>query len=151
MKKQIDDLKATRLLLEKVTNSLTLDELNTTPEGFSNNIGWNLAHIAITQQLLVYSLSGVEPKVSANYIDLFRKGTAPNQDITEEQLKNIKELLASAPDQTLEDYQNGLFKTFKEYPTSYGITLKSVEDAIEFNNLHEALHLGYIMSMKHAL
>jgi hypothetical protein len=47
-----------------------------------------------------------------------------------------------------EDYQHGVFKSYKEYPTSYGFELKSIDDAIIFNNVHESLHLGTIMALK---
>ncbi|MFT7612776.1 MAG: hypothetical protein ACI9J3_001742, partial [Parvicellaceae bacterium] len=40
---------------------------------------------------------------------------------------------------------------FTEYTTSYNITLKTVEEAIAFSNMHEALHLGYAMAIKKAL
>ena len=40
------------------------------------------------------------------------------------------------------DQQFELLKT-----TSYNVILKTVEDAIVFNNIHEGLHLGYMMAL----
>ena len=51
----------------------------------------------------------------------------------------------------IEDYNNSIFQNFSEYPTSYNFTLNSVEDAIQFNNVHEGLHFGYIMAIKKAI
>ncbi len=31
------------------------------------------------------------------------------------------------------------------------LVLKSIEDAIQFNNFHEGIHLGYILALKKAL
>jgi hypothetical protein len=151
MKKQFDNLRATRDLLKKVTKDLSLEELNKVPDGYNNNIAWNVCHIVVTQQLLVYSLSGLQPNISNDLISLFRKGSSPNGAVTAETMKVINEKMDTLIHQTYEDYQNGVFKSYKEYPTSYGITLNSVEEAIDFNNMHEALHLGYVMAMKRAL
>ncbi len=151
MKKQFDNLRATRKLIKSVIENLSLEDFNKIPQGYNNNIGWNVGHIVVTQQLLVYSLSGTKPNISNELINTFRKGTSPENSITEEQLKAILEHMDTAIGQTFEDYQNDAFGTYKEYPTSYGITLNSVVEAINFNNMHEALHLGYIMAMKRAL
>ncbi len=151
MKEQFDNLRATRKLLKLVTENLSLEQLNKIPEGFNNNIAWNIGHIVVTQQLLVYALSGVRPNVSKELIRVFRKGSTPEKPVTEEQMENIFGKMDTAIDQTFEDYQKGIFQTYEEYPTSYGITLRSVEQAIEFNNMHEGMHLGYILAMKRML
>lgn len=117
-----------------------------TPTGYNNSLLWNAAHCAVTMQLLVYKLSGNNMSVSDELINLYRKGTkALEKDVTS--ISSIKELLLSSVTQLQADYDKGLFTSYSEYPTSYGITLNSVEDAILFNNSHEALHFGYMMAM----
>ncbi len=54
----------TRTLFHQILESLTLDQLNTKPKGFNNNIFWNIKHVVITQQLLTYKLSGLPVLVS---------------------------------------------------------------------------------------
>ena len=68
----------------------TLEQLNTIPEGFSNTIFWNIAHIVVTQQLLVYKLSGLPMQVSDDLVEKYRKGTKPEQDATQEEVDLIK-------------------------------------------------------------
>lgn len=46
------------------------------------------------------------------------------------------------------DYERGLFREFKAYQTSYGAKLKDIEQALQFNNVHEGLHLGYMMALR---
>ena len=37
----------------------TLEQLNKIPEGFSNNLIWNIGHIIVAQQRLVYAASNL--------------------------------------------------------------------------------------------
>ena len=140
-----------RKILASFLNSLTLDELNKSPEGFSNNIIWNIGHIIATQQLLVYNLSGLSMHVSENFIKKYGKGSKPNTHISKEEMDEIKTLLFSTLEQTQQDYKNGIFKDFKAYTTSTKSTIKYVQEAIQFNNYHEGIHLGYILAMKKSL
>ncbi len=118
------------------------------PNGFNNSLYWNLAHCVVTQQLLCYKLSGNEMLISDEIVEKYRKGSLAPTDVPSDiELNQIKELIISSVDQLERDYNGGLFKQYSEYPTSYGVTLNSIEDAIQFNSLHEALHLGYMMSM----
>jgi hypothetical protein len=44
-------------------SGIYFDQLNTIPEGYSNNLIWNIAHIVV-QQMLVYKLSGLPMMIS---------------------------------------------------------------------------------------
>lgn len=121
------------------------------PKGYRNNIWWNIAHVVVTQQLLVYKLSGLDMKVADELVDKFKKGTVPDGTATDEELDAIKGFLFSSIEWTQEDYENGAFKNFNEYTTSANVTLKNVEDAIAFNLFHEGLHLGVVLSLEKVL
>jgi hypothetical protein len=137
-----------RKMVAPYLEKYTLEQLNTIPEGFSNTIFWNIAHIVVTQQLLVYKLSGLPMQVSDDLVEKYRKGTKPEQDATQEEVDLIKSLLFSTVEQMKSDYDNKLFQNFNEYPTSTGFTLHNVEEAIEFNAFHEGLHIGILMSLR---
>lgn len=138
-----------RILYSKHLEQFTLEQLNKIPEGFNNNIIWNIGHAIATQQLLVHRLSNTPTLVSDEFINTYRKGTKPERDILQEEVDEIKLLLFSTIEKTKEDYENGIFKEFKEYTlsTSNGV-LKSVENAINFNNYHEGIHLGCIIALE---
>lgn len=138
----------TRENILHLLNGLTPHQLNTLPDGFNNNILWNAGHILTTQQLLLYGLSGLDMLLPDSFIDSFRKGTRPETVYGQEDIDFIKEKLRPTAQQAALDYERGLFQEFKAYPTSYGIELKSIEQAIQFNNVHEGLHLGYMMSLR---
>ena len=147
MQKHFDILIKTRQLLLKITENLSMEQLNKIPQGFKNNIAWNIAHLTVTQQLLCYKLSGLNCLVSEEMIAGFQKGTAPNQPISKEEFEVIKAQFLQLPLQLEEDYNKGIFKNYSEYKTSVNITLNSVDDAIMFNTYHEGIHLGIILQL----
>jgi hypothetical protein len=148
MEKQVEILKANRLIILKVIENLSLAQLNKIPEGFRNNIAWNVAHLAVIQQLLCYKLSGLNMTVSKEMVEKYQKGTAPTSDMTHEELETLKTYFLIQVDQFKEDYSNNIFTKYNSYPTSANVTLDSISDAIEFNNFHEGIHLGYILALK---
>lgn len=147
MKAAFEQLRQTR------KNMLTFFEKNEgkahfIPKGFNNNLFWNFAHCIVTQQLLIYKLSGNTMIIDDELVEKFRKGTKALEIVPSPiEIGKIKDLAITAVDQLEKDFEQGLFKTYNEYPTSFGVTLKSVEEAILFNNIHEGLHLGYMMAM----
>jgi hypothetical protein len=148
MKTQFSILRKGRELVLKYIDGLTLEQLHTIPEGFNNNIAWNVAHIVATQQLLHYRMSGKNCLVSDELIDANRKGTIPTEQFSQEEFDEVLELFEGLPDTLEEDYDAGIFTEYKEYKSSTGFVLDSIDTAIAFNNFHESLHLGVIMSLK---
>lgn len=139
-----------REILLDFLEKYTLEQLNKVPEGFNNNIFWNIAHIVVSQQRIVYALSGVpqEMTVTDEMVSRYMKGTRPERDVTAEEVEEMKKLLFTTLEKTEADYKNGLFNSYKEYTTEVGYTLRSVEEGMEFNNYHEGLHLGSIFGIR---
>lgn len=98
--------------------------------------------------MLTYGLSGLEFPVDTKFVKMYGKSSFPSTEISKEAIEEIKTQLISAIKQTKIDYEKGVFKNFNEYPTSTGITLKSIDDALQFNTFHEGIHLGIILSIK---
>ncbi|WP_420570967.1 DinB family protein [Kordia sp.] len=140
-----------RKVIKRILKETTLEDLNKIPQGFSNNIFWNIAHIVVTQQLLVYKLSGLPMYVSDEMISKYRKGTKPEGDVVQKEVDEVYELLDSLLIKTEEDLTAGIFKNYTEYTLSLGTTLSNVHEAIEFNNIHEGMHYGYVLAIKKAL
>ena len=140
--------RTTRRWVAQFLEDHTLEQLNKIPEGFSNNLIWNIGHIIVTHQLLIYKLSGLPIMVSDEMVEKYRKGTTPETDATQEEVDVLKSLLHKAINQTEKDYINGAFVNYQEYPTSTGFVLKSAKGAIHFNNFHEGVHIGMMMNIK---
>ncbi len=151
LKIALEITKVNRTALRKILDHYSLEQLNTIPKGFKNNLFWNIAHVVVTQQLLVYGLSNLEKNISDEWIDLYKKGTSTTRNATEQELEQLKEYLFSTIEQTNKDLDASTFKTYTPYMTSTSFELKNLNDAFHFNNFHEGIHLGYILALKKAL
>jgi hypothetical protein len=141
----------TRKIFYNFLNSYSLDQLRTIPNGFSNHLIWNINHCIVTQQLLVYKLSDLPLLVSEDWVEKYRKGSKPTDVLDENEVILAKELLFSTVQRTEEDLKAGVFKNFNAYPTSTGFVINSLEDAMQFNNFHEGIHLGVMMQIRRFL
>jgi hypothetical protein len=148
MKVQFDILTKTRAIVLYYIKELSLDQLHIIPDGFNNNIAWNIAHLVVTQQLLHYKLSGNDCLVSDELIAAYQKGTSPSVEFSQQAFDEVLELFQGLPSTLEEDFEAGIFKEYSAYKTSTGFVIDSMEKAIIFNNFHESLHLGVIMSLK---
>lgn len=149
--KSIQLLKSLRTTLLNSVSNLSAEQLVITPPNFNNNILWNLAHLAVTQQILNYKLSGQAVLVSEKLLEENKKGTSPKNWSETPDINEVKDLLISLPEKLETDYNNGLFKQFNTYKTSMGIELNDINDSIEFNNFHEGLHMGTITALKNLI
>lgn len=140
-----------REILYNFLDTIPLALLNKVPPGFNNNIFWNIKHTVVTQQALVYGLSGLPLHVTADEIAPYKKGTKPERDVTKEEVDLCKSQLLALVNKTKEDWDSGLFINYKEYTVATKTTLSSAKEAIEFNNFHEGIHLGYVLALKRVL
>jgi len=137
-----------RKILESILDNSSLEALNKIPTGFTNNIIWNIAHVIVTQQILVYRLSGLPYLIPEDLVSRFKKGTSPEADLNQIEVSEIRSLLFEPIEKTQADYRKGVFFSFEEYTVSTKSTLTKVEEAIDFNNFHEGIHLGVILSLR---
>jgi len=145
-------LQNTRSIFKDIIENNTLEDLNKIPEGFNNNIIWNIAHTVVSHQLLAYKLSGLESSLSDELINKYRKDSKPNGDISQEDVNEIKNLLLSTVEQTKIDYSNSVFKTYNAYTVSTtGNTLTTIDEALQFIVIHEGLHYGYVLALLKAI
>lgn len=126
----------------------SLDQLNTIPHGFNNNLIWNIGHIIVAQQSLIYVGSNLPMYISDDMMDTYKPGTSPTGATTQAQADELKALLTSLISKTKTDFEKGMFTSYNERTTRTGFHLASIHDALEFNNYHEGLHLGYMMGIR---
>lgn len=148
MQRTFDITLTGRNLLLQFLDNYTLEQLNKIPDGFKNNLLWNIGHIVVVQQMLVYKLSGLPMMVSDEMVEKYKKDTTPEGKGTQEDVAEIKSLLFETLRQTQADFDAKIFKNYHEFTTLYGYTVKSAEDAMDFNYYHEGLHTGIMMGIR---
>ena len=148
MHQVFDITRTSRKVLSQFLESHTLEQLNKVPHGFNNNLIWNIAHIIVVQQMLVYNLSGLPMMVSEDMIAKYKRGTKPESDVAQEEVDAIQSLLFETINRTKADFNEKIFKSYQEFTSMSGFTMRNAEDAMAFNYYHEGMHIGMMMSIR---
>ncbi len=151
MEKLFDITEKIHFNFNKILITTPKEHLFSIPENFNNNIFWNISHVLVTQQLLVYKLSKLHTRLDWALVKKYSKGTFPENHVTEEEVQQVAEALLATPGWTKEDYANGIFKEYDSYTTSANVVLANVEDAIAFNIFHLGLHMGTVQAIQKKL
>lgn len=137
-----------RGLYQNFLDNYSLEQLNTIPAGMSNNLIWNIGHVIVSQQKLVYALSGLPMHIPDSLFEKYQNGSRPDGKTTHAEVDEIKKLLSEMVEKTKADFEAGVFKEFHPYQTKTGFHLGTWKEAMEFNNYHEGIHLGIMLQIK---
>lgn len=148
MNKQIDNIRKTRLIILEFINDLSTEQLNKIPEGFKNNIIWNLGHLIAVQESIFYLRAGLQINLDHKIFDSFKNGSRPDHEFSTEEINSIKTLLTSSLTQVDNDLKMNIFNNYQAWKTRYNVEITSIEEALNFIPFHEGLHTGCIMAYK---
>lgn len=148
MTRAIEILQNPRKLILDTINDLSIDQLNKIPDGFNNNIIWNLGHMIASQQGLCYKRSGLETRVSNDFFASYVSGSKPTRFIGNAEYEEIKQLLFSTLEDLQSDYAAHKFDNYEAMNTRYNVPVSNIDEAIGFLPFHDGLHIGYIMSLR---
>lgn len=141
-------LRAARRNVHRICAAFSVEELNRIPAGLNNNLIWNAGHLIATLEGLTYGLSGLPQPSGPDFIARYRKGTAPHGDADAAECARILDDLLPSVDRFAADLDRLDWSNYREYATSFGVTLHDLGDAITFNNMHETLHLGAVLTQR---
>ncbi len=144
----LDVTRKTRRSTLQIVDALDPAALTVVPDGFSNHVLWNVGHLVVTMQSLVYGLSGQPLGVPDGWLDAFRKGSTPEDGVAAVPYGEIRDAFLALPDQAEADLRAGAFRQYREYLTTPGVVLADVGGALRFNLFHEGLHLGSILALR---
>jgi uncharacterized damage-inducible protein DinB len=123
------------------------------PEGFNNNIKWNLGHILVVQEKFPLQLIGEEMKIPKTFAEIFGPGTKPvNWGERVPSIDEIIQLLTSQISRIEQTVGSRLEESFeKPFVTSAGLELVTVEQSLSFCLYHEGMHFNAMKSIKRRL
>jgi hypothetical protein len=148
MNKSIESIRKTRSYVLQLVNGLTAEQLNEVPAGFNNNIIWNVGHLVASQQGICYLRAGLKAWVSEKVYRDYKPDTKPTGFVNNSEIEELKSLLLTSLDPLETDYSNNLFQNYPTWTTRYGVTITTIDEALQFLLFHEGLHTGYIMALK---
>ncbi|GIP53825.1 DinB family protein [Paenibacillus vini] len=135
-------------LMEGVTEELA-DRI---PEGFRNNIRWNLGHIYVVCERFAFKQLNLPQQLPNGFSEQFENGSSPlnwpasfqvpTLPELETLLKEQQERIRTALGHRLQD------KIVPPYTTSAGMVLETPEQFLSFNLYHEGMHLSVIKLYK---
>ncbi len=149
MNKELQTFKKIRILIASVIEGLSTAQLNEIPEGFNNNIIWNIGNVIVSQQSVIYGRCKVAYTIPDDLFPLYKGGTKPKHDLSSDETNNLKDLILSSVNQLEKDLETELFQNYQ--PFTHGLTnieVSTLSEAFNFLIFHESLHLGYIMALK---
>jgi hypothetical protein len=133
-------------ILDKI-DGLSNEQMNEIPKGFSNNIIWNVAHVLVTQKLLIYGLSNNDLNLDDDFINRYRKGSFPQHKVLDVEVEFVINELSNFMKKFKDDISNKIFKHYKTYPTSYNYEITNFNEALVMVNLHYGLHFSTILKL----
>ncbi len=138
-----------RSSIHTAVRGLSAKQLHAMPAGFDNNVAWNVGHILIVQQRLLYSRCGLPMSVADGMIPLYLPGTSPADWETQPDAEALVAMLMPQQEQLEADFASGHFaeNAFDPYTISSGVTISDFGDALTFNIYHEAQHFGFIQAL----
>ena len=92
-----------RSIYLKFLENYSLEQLNSIPVGMSNNLIWNMGHVLVSQQKLVYALSGLPMHISDSLFEKYQNGSRPDGKTTQDEVDEIKKLLLEMIEKTKPD------------------------------------------------
>jgi len=148
MKEEINNMRKVRAYLLNAIKDLNVEQLNTIPDNFNNNIIWNMAHLISAQQGVCYKRAEISMHVNEDFFNAYKPGSKPVKPLTETEIEDVKKLLLTSLDLLETDIDKNAFEGYKTWTTRYDVEIKNINDIINFLQFHEGLHMGAIMALK---
>ncbi|MDH6369419.1 hypothetical protein M2444_001197 [Paenibacillus sp. PastF-3] len=140
--KQIEFVRSVTVRAVEVLSEEILDII---PQGFNNNIRWNLGHIYLVQEKFAFHSARELMQLPESFERLFAKGTKPAAwSEKPPTLKVLIEMLSEQPKRIQEAMHNRLSEQVTPLTTGSGLTLNTIGEFINFTLYHEGMHFNTI-------
>lgn len=140
-----------RTYMQQKVDDLAEPQLLEVPGGAGNNVLWNVGHIVLSNDRMLYGPSGAATPVPETWENWFKAGSSPADWDETPPVAEVLDQFHTQAARIAEDYKNGTFASFKPLELIPGLTLQSVEDALGFCVLHEGAHIGIVIGLRRQL
>jgi uncharacterized damage-inducible protein DinB len=138
-------LESYRSYILGVLENVSEEVADVIPEGFNNNIRWNLGHIYLDQYLWIQAVTKEKAGVPEQFQTWFGYGTSPANFTPETPtIDEMRNLLKEQPAQIKAQYGERLEEEFP--PTEMG--MHTIEQVLIRTIFHEGMHLQTILDLK---
>ena len=145
-----NQLKVIRSNTINAVKELNESQADSVPEGFNNNIRWNLGHIYLVQEKFAFGFTQEKMIEPDGFADLFELGSKPSA--WKVQPPTLPELIQLLENQTsrIEEKLNNRLDEVVEKPLAMpsGLTLKTIGEFLTFSMYHEGQHFQTIKMLK---
>lgn len=141
-----NQLKVIRNNTINAVQEVSESQANSIPEGFNNNILWNLGHVYLVQEKFAFGFIPEPMNIPDNFDDLFGRGSKPSE--WKGQPPTLADLIILLEDQTgriKESLENRLEEAVANpFTMPSGLTLKTIGEFLTFSMYHEGMHVQTI-------
>jgi uncharacterized damage-inducible protein DinB len=146
---QLEMVRASTLHFLKKTSE---EDADVKPNGYSNNIRWNLGHIYVVQEFLTFNFANEPMKLPENYVDFFAPKTSPTDwKMQPPALEELAKLLSEQTNRLTTTF-SGRFDEKATKPFKAGpLEVSTLGELLLFNIYHESEHIGIMKGINKTL
>ncbi|MDR3541944.1 MAG: DinB family protein [Desulfosporosinus sp.] len=145
-----DQLKVIRTNTINAVKEISESQADSVPEGFNNNILWNLGHILWAQEKFAFGFIPEPMQMPDGFTELFGRNTKPSEWKGQPPtLQQMIELLEDQTSRIKERLDNRLVEAVANpFTMPSGLTLKTIGEFLTFSMYHEGMHVQTIKILK---
>ncbi|MDR3586187.1 MAG: DinB family protein [Desulfosporosinus sp.] len=145
-----NQLKVVRSNTLNAVKEVSESQAYSVPEGFNNNILWNLGHVYISQEKFAFGFIPEPMQVPDGFTESFGRDTKPSE--WKGQPPTLAEMIKLLDDQTSrikEKLENRLDEAVANpFTMPSGLTLRTIGEFLTFSMYHEGMHVQTIKMLK---
>jgi len=141
-----NQLKVIRNNTINAVKELNESQADSVPEGFNNNIRWNLGHVYLVQEKFAFGFIPEPMLIPDGFTELFGRDTKPSEwKVQPPTLSVLIRLLEDQTTRIKEKVDNRLEETVANpFIMPSGLTLKTIGEFLTFSMYHEGMHVQTI-------
>jgi len=145
----LDQLEFARQGTLHIVSDVTESQADLIPQGFNNNIRWNLGHIYLVQEQFAFVFSQGPVQIPDGFVELFATGSKPTDwKLKPPTLSDIVQMLAEQSKRIRLNLENRLDEPVENPLTIAALSLKTVEEFLSFTLFHEGIHSQMLKILK---